>query len=157
MSKSRRQHHNYPRADEQKSRVLALADLACTEPNLYLPGLPGWRGHRPWWYGLVPPLGEVFMIRAVFGTGLLAFFSATMVSHASVETCQLRYENVVWPNCIKFQTLSDDRVNRERLHHCQTYAALWFNRCVQEAAERERRRRGYSNCGPGPRLHAGWH
>ena len=97
------------------------------------------------------------MIRVVFGTGLLALFSATMVSHASVETCQLRYENVVWPNCIKFHTLSGHIVTREGLHHCQTYAALWFNRCVQETAERERDRRGYPNCGPGPSLHAGWH
>jgi hypothetical protein len=97
------------------------------------------------------------MIRAAFSTSLLALFSATMVSHASVVTCQLRYENVVWPNCIKFPTLSDDRVNRERLHHCQTYAAVWFNRCVQEATELEQRRRGHSDCGPAPHFHPSWH
>jgi hypothetical protein len=105
----------------------------------------------------ISPLGEVFMTRVVFGGGLLALFSATMVSHASVMTCQLRYENVVWPNCIKFHTLSGHIVTREGLHHCQTYAAVWFNRCVQEAAERERPRGAYPNCGPGPLLHAGWH
>src|SRR5262245_17041655 len=96
------------------------------------------------------------MIRAVFCTSLLALFSATVVSHASVATCQLRYENVVWPNCIKFPTLSDNRETRERLHFCQTYAALWFNRCVQKAAEREQRHRGYPNC-RAPRLDADWH
>jgi hypothetical protein len=102
-------------------------------------------------------LGEVFMIRAVFGTSLLVLFSATMVCHASEETrrlrCQLRYENVVWPNCIKFHTLSGDELTRdsEGLHHCQTYAALWFNRCM------ERHRRGYPNCGPGAEFRGGWH
>src|SRR5262245_22437889 len=123
-----------------------------------------------WWYGLAPRYGEVFMIRAVFSTSLLALFSTTMVSHASVETCQLHYENVAWRNCIQFPALSDNRENRERLHYCQTYAALWFNRCVQEAAEwqqyaaeRERKRRvakqprRYRNCGPSPSFHAGWH
>jgi hypothetical protein len=101
----------------------------------------------PWWYGLARRWGEVFMIRAVFSTSLLALFSATMVSHASVATCQLRYENVVWPNCIKSPALSDNRETRERLHYCQTYAALWFNRCVQKALERELRHTGYPNCG----------
>ena len=96
------------------------------------------------------------MIGAVFSTSLLVLFSATMVSHASVATCQLRYENVVWRNCIKFPTLSDDRESRERLHYCQTYAALWFNRCVQQAAEREQRRRGHPNCGPAPQFQARW-
>jgi hypothetical protein len=97
------------------------------------------------------------MIRLVFGTGLLVLFSAIMVSHASVETCQLRYENVVWPNCIKFHTLSGHEVAREGLHNCQTYAAVWFNWCVQQAAELERHRRAYPNCRPGPLLHAPWH
>jgi hypothetical protein len=106
------------------------------------------------WLG--SPLGEVFMIRSVFGTGLLALFSATIVSHASVETCQLRYENVVWPNCMKFHTLSGHVVTREGLHHCQTYAALWFNRCVEEAVGRERHRRSYPTCSSGFLLHAGW-
>jgi hypothetical protein len=93
------------------------------------------------------------MIRVVFGTGLLALFSTTVVSHASEVSCQLRYENVVWRNCIKFHTLFGHEVTREGLHHCQVYAALWFNRCVQQAAERERHRRGYPNCGPCPLLH----
>src|SRR5262245_3906288 len=97
------------------------------------------------------------MIRLVFGTGLLAHFSTTMVSHASVVTCQLHYENVVWPNCIKFHTLPGHELTREGLHHCQTYAALWFDRFAQEASQRERYRRGYPNCGPHLRLHGGWH
>src|SRR5262245_20402942 len=97
------------------------------------------------------------MTRLAFGTGILAFFSANMVSHASVEICQLRYENIVWPNCIRFHTLSGHEVTREGLHHCQTYAAVWFNRCVQRAAEKERHRWVYPNCAPSPLLHARWH
>jgi len=96
------------------------------------------------------------MLRLAFGTGLLALFSATMVSHASVVTCQLRYENVVWPNCMKFHALSGHEVTREGLHHCQTYAAVWFNRCVQQTAEQERLRRAYAPCGSRPLLHARW-
>jgi hypothetical protein len=92
----------------------------------------------------------------VRGTGLLALFSATIVSHASVATCQLRYESVVWPNCIKLHKLSGHDVSQEGLHHCQTYSALWFNRCIQQAGEREQLRRGYSNCGPAP-SYAGRH
>src|SRR5262245_16849644 len=110
------------------------------------------------------------MIRVVFSSSLFTLFSTTMVSHASVVTCQLQYENVVWRNCIQFHTLPDHTVTRAGVHHCKTYAALWFNRCVQEAAEwqryaaeRGRKRRvakeprRYPNCGPSPSFHAGWH
>ena len=65
------------------------------------------------------------------------------------RTCQLRYENVVWPHCIKFHTLPGHIVTREGLHHCQTYAALWFNRSSRNSRTGTTPS-GDLNCGPGP-------